>query len=126
MKKILFTTGILAVCLSGFSGCVAEKNTSGASIAPANTQYLNSSELKELYTDKTTLWTSLRNGKSGTSTYNADGTYDRGTWKVTEDGFKCNFQEKRQKEICAKVYKDGEYFIGVKKNGKKIFKFTIK
>ncbi len=108
------------------AGCVADKNTSNTSIAPADVKYLTTSELIELYTGKTTIWKNLNNGETGSSTYKADGTYDRGTWKITDDGYKCNFHQKRQEESCSRVFKDGDIYITVNKKGTKKYSFTVK
>jgi len=110
----------------GLTACVEKTRSWGNNgMAPANMKFLSANEVKKLYAGKTTKWTSSR-GSSGTSTYNADGTYDRGTWRVTEDGYKCNYQESKDKETCAKVYKEGENYYGVNKKGYILFKFTVK
>lgn len=120
---------VLSLAALSFTGCVAEKTTTqGGTLAPPNAKFLNAAELKRLLTGKTTPWKDLRSGKEGkkgVNFYNPNGTYSGlGTWRVTEDGSKCN--TKMGKERCAKVYKKEGKYIGVKKNGNDNFEFTAK
>jgi len=120
---VVFSVFIMSMSLTA---CVKTSGSWGNNgMAPAGTKFLTADELKALYTGKTTAWTS-RGGKSGLSTYNADGTYSRGTWKVTDNGYKCNYQASKDRETCTRIYKEGGYYYGVNKKGKIIFQFTIK
>jgi hypothetical protein len=90
----------------------------------AKARFLNAEELKKLFTEKITPYKKLKNGKEGINLYKADGTYFRidGTWKITEDGYKC--QTKKGKQKCSRIYKDEEKYIGVSKDGDELFEFT--
>ncbi len=122
MKHLIFCVVAVAISIAGISVCVAG---SSKQFAPDDAQYLTVAELTEIYSGKTTLWTNLRSGKTGKSAYNSDGTYSRGTWRISEDGYKCNFHAKKQKESCARVYKEGDLYITVNKKGQKKYSFTV-
>ncbi len=91
----------------------------------ADTEFLDSNELKELLTGKTISWKKLKTGRESINIYHPDGTYSRvKTWGITEDAYKCNYGGK--KERCLKIYKQDNEYIGVSKEGKKLYKFTAK
>ena len=114
MKKSIILAGVLGFSIFGFT-----------SLATAGTEFLNSDELKILFTGKTIPWKKLKNGQEGINIYHPDGTYSRvKNWRVTDDGYKCNYGGKR--ENCLKIYKQGSEYIGVNREGKELYKFTAK
>ena len=118
---------IMSVAVFNFTGCVAEKTTSqGGTLAPPTAKFLNPDELKMLHNEKTVDWKQLNNGKEGETFFHANGTFSMvgtGTWKVKEDGFKCNKFE--EKEYCAKFSKKRNKYIGVDSSGNEIFEFVV-
>ena len=85
--------------------------------------FLNSSELKELYTEHTLSGKNLKFKKNMEIYYSKDGTYKgtvasgkkkiSGTWTI-ENNSVCS-KGKRGKK-CSKLYKDGEQYIIVREN----------
>jgi hypothetical protein len=127
MKKIIPLVTIMSVAVFNFTGCVAEKTTTqGGTLAPPTAKFLNPDELKILFTDKTADWKQLNNGKEGETFYHANGTFSMvgtGTWKIKEDGFKCN--KFKEKEYCAQFSKKGNKYIGIDTSGNELFEFTV-
>lgn len=124
LKKILLISSI-SVCAINLVGCVANKTvTEGGTLLPPDANSLNASELEKLYKGNTITWKNLENGNEGKSIHLQDNTFFRlaGTWKVTDDGFRCQTNKKGEK--CCKVLKNNEKYLGVDKNGNEIFEFT--
>ena len=99
------------------------------SVTPTSGEYLSADEVKQMYSGNITSWKSLKKDKSGKVAYFVDGTraYMAGTWKVTEDGFKCNYWNYNSKEYCGKVFLVGAtYYITNKDGNKAMVSFTVK
>ncbi len=109
MKKILIGTTVAVVSLL-FVSCA---NTNPV---PQNTKFLNDSEIKTLFNDKTASGLTSGSGKQYEIKFNSDGTFAgtvasnsiSGTWFV-KDTNKC--MTIKNKNYCSKHYKqDGKYF----------------
>jgi len=86
--------------------------------------FLNASELKELYSNKTMSGKNLKFKKKIEIFYNENGTYKgtvasgkkkvSGKWFVKDNGSICF--KKKMRTNCKKVYKDGDHYIIIKNN----------
>lgn len=121
MKKTFF----LPLLLFAFTGCVANKTvTDGGDLLPPGVKFLNADEINKSLAGKTIAWTQLSDKKKGETIYSADGRIFRedGTWKVTEDGHKC--QKTKRGTWCQRISKRGDKYIGVADDGKELYEFT--
>lgn len=109
MKKILIGTAAAVVSLL-FVSCASTNPV------PQNTKFLNESEIKALFNDKTATGLTSSSGKPYELKFNSDGTFSgtvssnsiSGTWFV-KDTNKC--MTIKSKDYCSKHYKkDGKYF----------------
>jgi len=88
-------------------------------ITVASGTFLSPEEVRRLYSGNTSYWTRLEKGREGRTTYYADGTYSsiRGSWKVTDDGFKCQAKKRNNRERCRSFFQDGSAYYVVNKEG---------
>ena len=99
------------------------------SVTPASGEYLSPDEVKQMYSGNIISYKSLKKDKSDKAAYFVDGTwaYMVGTWRVTEDGLKCNYWNYNGKEYCGKVFVlDSTYYITNKDGNKAMVSFIVK